>query len=198
MCGATQRVWRTCAYPCSVWRASVKRRTAPWWWCSSRRCPACGSCSVSRCLLWPPPSLWWTGNKHLERRHWLDWAESSPRFMSPFICKYRVTFSGFAFPHQESSSMVPWDQQQSLSIFAPHFTKIPPVERQQTHKLPDWYCLCYYSADTVASDNKVGISGNGASLFSLDGVGRGHVIAGDVACPPCGDGAGLPPVSLSA
>lgn len=94
--------------------------------------------------------------------------------------------------------MVPWDQQQPLSIFASHFTKIPPVEEGQNTLKSCQSDTAYCSADTVASDNKVEMSGNGASLFSLDGVGRGHVIAGDVACPPRGDGAGLPPVPFSA
>lgn len=36
------------------------------------------------------------------------------------------------------------------------------------------------------------------SLFSLDGVSRGHVVAGDVTFPTRVDGASLPPVSFSA
>lgn len=38
----------------------------------------------------------------------------------------------------------------------------------------------------------------GLLLFSLDGVGRSDIIAGNVALLPRVDGAGLPPVSLSA
>lgn len=52
-----------------------------------------------------------------------------------------VTFSRFTFSNQESSSIIPWIQQQPLSIFASHFTKVPPVKIEhmncckQTHKL---------------------------------------------------------------
>ena len=55
----------TLAYLCSVWQVSVTCQTALVWWCSSPRCRACGSCSVSRCLLWLRPSLVWRENKHL-------------------------------------------------------------------------------------------------------------------------------------
>lgn len=124
----------------------------------------------------------------------------------PFKCSnvalsdfYLLTFSSFAFSHQESSSMVPRIQQQPLSIFASHFTKVPPVKRKHTHNtqmraaasvirpLMEW---------SRSRCSNVIRSGSEALLFSLDGVSRGHIIAGDVAFPPRVDGASLPPVSF--
>lgn len=52
----------------SVWQASVMCQTVLVWWCSSPHCQACGSCSVSHCLLWLHPSLVWRENKHLKER----------------------------------------------------------------------------------------------------------------------------------
>lgn len=54
-----------------------------------------------------------------------------------------------------------------------------------------WYGLCRWNNEIIKSSNEV-------SLFSLNGVSRGHIIAGDVAFLPRVDGASLPPVSFSA
>lgn len=52
----------------SAEQAVVGSQTGPWWWCSTLRCPVCGSYSVWRDLLWCRPSLGWTENKPLQAR----------------------------------------------------------------------------------------------------------------------------------
>lgn len=97
------------------------------------------------------------------------------------------TFSSFTFSHQECSPLVPRVQQQPLSVFTSHFTKVPPI-KWKNPQLSDSdevrSCSCYRLYKAL--------------LFSLDWISRGHVIARDVAFPPCGDGSGLPPISFSA
>lgn len=108
------------------------------------------------------------------------------------LFRVTVTFGGFALPHQERPSVVTRDEQQPLSVFATHLAKVPPVESRRKRR------------------RRKGASGGGDhsvarvrgrlwfSLFSLDGVSRRHVVAGDVTFPARVDGASLPPVSFSA
>lgn len=49
----------------------------------------------------------------------------------------------------------------------------------------------------AAHDMRAGGEEKRSLLFSLDGVSRGHIIAGNVTLLACVDGTGFPPVSLS-
>lgn len=106
------------------------------------------------------------------------------------LFRVTVTFGGFALPHQERPSVVTRDEQQPLSVFATHLAKIPPVERRRRRR----------KGASGGGDHSVACVRGllWFSLFSLDGVSRRHVVAGDVTFPARVDGASLPPVSFSA
>lgn len=57
--------WRCWGYLSSAEPAAAAYQTEPWWWCNSRRCPACGSYSASRDRLSRRPSPVWTRRRPL-------------------------------------------------------------------------------------------------------------------------------------